>query len=117
MPLPMLRAQVRRPLHLALQLMGDWRVKHEGLKPYHAAATDLKRRFASFEAKQVGRRRGAPSPAPGRAVAPRAARTMCGPSHALLFCLVAALGTLLGLPVGPLQPHLTTAPPHPAGAA
>ena len=37
------------------QLLGDWRVKHEGLMPYHAAALALRRRFASFEARQIPR--------------------------------------------------------------
>jgi type II secretory pathway pseudopilin PulG len=30
-------------------------VKHEGLRPYHAAATALRRRFAHFQARQVRR--------------------------------------------------------------
>lgn len=33
--------------------MGEWRVKNEGLQRYHAAADALRRRFASFEARQV----------------------------------------------------------------
>lgn len=35
------------------QVMGDWRVKNEELRRYHAAADALRRRFASFEAQQV----------------------------------------------------------------
>lgn len=37
------------------QVMGEWRVKNEGLQRYHAAADALRRRFASFEARQVRR--------------------------------------------------------------
>lgn len=35
------------------QVMGEWRVKNEELRRYHAAADALRRRFASFEAQQV----------------------------------------------------------------
>ena len=38
-----------------LQVLGDWQVKNEGLRPYHAAATALMHRFASFQARQVRR--------------------------------------------------------------
>ncbi|KAL4854790.1 hypothetical protein ACK3TF_004496 [Chlorella vulgaris] len=37
------------------QVLGEWQVKHEGLRPYHAAATALRRRFAHFQARQVRR--------------------------------------------------------------
>ncbi|EFN52409.1 hypothetical protein CHLNCDRAFT_13162, partial [Chlorella variabilis] len=36
-------------------VLGDWQVKNEGLRPYHAAATALMHRFASFQARQVRR--------------------------------------------------------------
>ncbi|KAL4422569.1 hypothetical protein ABPG75_008766 [Micractinium tetrahymenae] len=35
------------------QVMGEWRVKNEELQRYHAAADTLRRRFESFEARQV----------------------------------------------------------------
>ncbi|KAL6782491.1 hypothetical protein ACKKBG_A06985 [Auxenochlorella protothecoides x Auxenochlorella symbiontica] len=37
------------------QLKGDWRVQHEGLKPYHAVATSLLGSFDKVEARQVPR--------------------------------------------------------------
>ena len=36
-------------------MLGEWRVKNEGLRPYHAAATALRQRFARFQARQVPR--------------------------------------------------------------
>ena len=47
---PAIRSAVLAP---PPQVLGEWRVKNEGLQPYHAAATALMRRFASFEARQV----------------------------------------------------------------
>lgn len=43
----------RRPA----QVLGQWQVKHEGLRPYAAAAKALRARFASFRAQQVPRER------------------------------------------------------------
>lgn len=36
------------------QVLGEWQVKNEGLRPYHRLAQQLARRFHSFEAQQVG---------------------------------------------------------------
>lgn len=37
------------------QVLGRWRVKNQGLAPYHKAALGLVRRFSEFDAKQVPR--------------------------------------------------------------
>lgn len=49
------RPHTSHPPPMPLQLMGEWRVKNEGLQPYHAAASALRSRFAGFEARQVRR--------------------------------------------------------------
>ena len=41
-----------KPLRV-LQVLGQWQVKNEGLRPYHRLAQQLARRFERFEAKQV----------------------------------------------------------------
>lgn len=47
------------------QVQGIWRVKNEGLVPYHALATALRRRFKKFSAKQVPRAQNAVADALG----------------------------------------------------
>jgi len=42
-----------KPLRV-LQVLGQWQVKNEGLRPYHRLAQQMARRFGHFEAKQVG---------------------------------------------------------------